>query len=386
VSKAGATAAGGTGKERIVKMIIAGGGTGGHLFPGIAVAEEFLVRDGKNEVLFVGTEKGLEKRILEAEGFHLRTIEVTGIKGKGRIEIIDALGKIPRSIGQAMSIIRAFRPNIVLGVGGYASGPVLLAARLLGIKTAIAEQNAIPGVTNRILGKLADRIFLTFPETREWFPGRKTTVSGNPVRAAFLKGNGNHAAAPGFPAAFSRSREHFTILIFGGSQGARAINRAVLDALPHLEDLRPRLRIIHQTGEADAQSVSDGYRARGFAAQALPFITDMASAYRAADLVLCRAGATSLAEITALGKASVLIPFPFAANDHQTKNAAVALKAGAAEMIAEKDLSGQELAVIIRRLYNHPELIMDMEARAASLGNHRAAATIVDACLALAAT
>ncbi|MBI4632943.1 MAG: undecaprenyldiphospho-muramoylpentapeptide beta-N-acetylglucosaminyltransferase [Deltaproteobacteria bacterium] len=372
-------------------MIIAGGGTGGHLFPGIAVAEEFLTRNSENVVLFVGSERGLEKKILKDSGFDLRTIDVEGIKGKGRMKTIEALLKIPRSIGQAVRIIRAFRPDIVFGVGGYASGPVLLAASFLGIKTAIAEQNAIPGITNRILGKLVDRIFLTFPETAMSFSERKTSVSGNPVRAAFLKGNGNNAAADrhhasGSPAAFTRSREHFTILVFGGSQGAHAINKAVAEALPHLEDMKSRLKIIHQTGEKDLQYVSDTYQARNFEAHVLPFIGDMSSAYRAADLVICRAGATSIAEITAMGKASVLIPFPFAVNDHQTKNAGILVKAGAAEIIAEKNLGGKELAFVIRRLYNHPELIMDMEARSASLGNHRAAADIVDACLALVAS
>ncbi len=375
---------------RNVKMIVAGGGTGGHLFPGIAVAEEFLMRTGGNAVLFVGTERGLEKKILAPLGFTLRTIDVGGIKGKGFVETVAALVKIPRSIGQAAGIIRDFRPDIVFGAGGYASGPVLLTAWCMGIKTAIAEQNAVPGITNRILGKLADRIFLTFPETKGWFPEKKTMVSGNPVRAAFLKGMNNNQAltrrpTPRSSAAFAQHRERFTILIFGGSQGAHAINRAVMEALPHLEEMKPRLTLMHQTGDRDFQYVSDGYRERGFAAEVRPFITDMPAAYRAADVVICRAGATSIAEITALGKASVLIPFPFAVNDHQTKNAEFLVTAGAAEMIAEKNLSGKDLASLIGRLYNHPELIMDMEARSASRGNHRAAVTIVDACMALAA-
>ena len=354
-------------------MIIAGGGTGGHLFPGIAIAEEFLRRDPGNRILFIGTERGLEKKILGGLGLPLRTIPVEGIKGRGALRTAGALGKIPAGLFASFRILRAFRPAIVVGVGGYASGPTVLAARVMGIKTAIAEQNAFPGLTNRILGRFADRIFLTFPASQRWFPAQRTLITGNPIRAAFLGEKPREAAAD----------PRFTILIFGGSQGAHAINRIVVAALEGLERLKDRLRFIHQTGEKDRDAVAAAYREQGFAADVVPFIMDMASAYRSADLLICRAGATSIAEITAGGKAAILIPFPYAVNDHQTKNAEILARTGAAEMIAEKDLSGPLLASVIERLSRDPAAVRNMETTAAALGNRRAAEEIVDACLAL---
>ncbi|MFB3924452.1 MAG: undecaprenyldiphospho-muramoylpentapeptide beta-N-acetylglucosaminyltransferase [Syntrophales bacterium] len=355
-----------------MKIIIAGGGTGGHLFPGIAIAEEFLRRDSGTAVLFIGTGKGLEKRILPGLGFPLKTMDIEGIKGKGIRKSFAALLKIPWSLVQASRMIRDFKPDIVIGVGGYASGPAVLAAHWMGIRTVIAEQNAIPGVTNRILGVFADRVFLSFPETRAWFRADKAVVSGNPVR-------------PGFHECGRREGKDrmFTVLIFGGSQGARSINRAVAQALPHLREISGTLQIIHQTGDRDLQFMENAYRAAGIHSEVLPFITDMMSAYSRADLLVCRAGATSIAEITACGKAAVLIPFPHAVNDHQTKNAEVLYHAGAAEMIHEKDLDGKRLADTIRRLHDDPGRIRAMEEKSAALGNIRAAETVVDECMAL---
>jgi UDP-N-acetylglucosamine--N-acetylmuramyl-(pentapeptide) pyrophosphoryl-undecaprenol N-acetylglucosamine transferase len=356
-----------------MKVIIAGGGTGGHLFPGIAIAEEFLRRDQTNSILFIGTKRGLEQRVLGNMGFNLHTLDVEGIKGRGLAKALGALLKIPRSLVESYRLILAFCPDIVIGVGGYASGPAVITAHLMGIKTTIAEQNALPGITNRILGRFVDRIFLTFPETKKWFPEKKTIASGNPVRVAFLTGIREVEKRAG----------KFTILIFGGSQGARSINMAVLDSLPYLENIRDKLKIIHQTGSADIDSLAAHYRSRGMDADVLPFIMDMASAFRYADLIICRAGATSIAEITASGKAAILIPLPHAANDHQTKNAEALIKAGAAVMMREKDMSGKTLAGTIEKFYHHPELIREMEARSASLGNVRAAADIVDTCMEL---
>jgi UDP-N-acetylglucosamine--N-acetylmuramyl-(pentapeptide) pyrophosphoryl-undecaprenol N-acetylglucosamine transferase len=354
-------------------MIIAGGGTGGHLFPGIAIAEEFLRRDPANRVLFIGTERGLEKKILDGLGFPLRTLKVEGLKGRAPVRIPAALFKVPGGLFASFRILRTFQPAVVVGVGGYASGPAVLAARLMGIRTAIAEQNAFPGLTNRILGRFADRIFVTFSASARWFPAGRTRVTGNPIRTAFL------AERP----QGEKDDPRFTLLIFGGSQGSHAINRIVMDALDSLGELKDRIRFIHQTGEKDREAVEEGYRNRGFAAEVTPFILDMAAAYRAADLLLCRAGATSIAEITAGGKAAILIPFPFAVNDHQTKNAELLVDAGAAEMIPEKGLDGGRLAAAIERLYRRPEEIQKMEKASASLGNIRAAATIVGACLEL---
>jgi UDP-N-acetylglucosamine--N-acetylmuramyl-(pentapeptide) pyrophosphoryl-undecaprenol N-acetylglucosamine transferase len=354
-------------------MIIAGGGTGGHLFPGIAIAEEFLRRDPANRVLFIGTERGLEKKILDGLGFSLRTLKVEGLQGRGPVRILSSLLKIPGSLLASFRVLRTFQPAVVVGVGGYASGPAVLAARLMGLKTAIAEQNAFPGLTNRILGRFVHRIFVTFPASARWFPAGRTRVTGNPIRFAFLADK---------PAA-EKGDYRFTLLIFGGSQGAHAINRVVMEALDSLGHMKDQIRFIHQTGEKDRETVAGAYRERGFSADVSPFIVDMAAAYRAADLLLCRAGATSIAEITAGGKAALLIPFPFAVNDHQTQNAELLARAGAAQMIPEQGLNGRRLAAVIERLYRHPEEIKQMETASASMCNTRAAAAIVDACMEL---
>jgi len=357
--------------RRGVGIIIAGGGTGGHLFPGIAIAEEFLRRDPQNHVLFIGTERGLEKKILGRMGFPLRILKVEGLKGRGALRTAAALLKIPGSLVASFRIIRDFCPDIVIGVGGYASGPAVLTARLMGVTTAIAEQNAFPGLTNRILGRFAERIFLAFSASKQWFPAVRTRVTGNPTRAAFFEEKAEDR----------KKDRRFTLLIFGGSQGAHAINRIVSEALDDLLPLKEQLRFLHQTGEKDREAVAAAYSERGFEAEVSPFIVDMATAYRSADLLVCRAGATSIAEITAGGKAAILIPFPFAAADHQTKNAEVLAGAGAAEMIPERELNGRRLAEAIERIYRDPGAVRRMEAAAAALGNRRAAADIVDACL-----
>ena len=354
-----------------MRMIVAGGGTGGHLFPGIAIAEEFLRRDPRNRVLFIGTERGLEKKILGPLGFPLRILKVEGLKGRGVRGIAASLLKIPGSLVASFEIIREFKPDVVIGVGGYASGPAVLMARLMGKKTAIAEQNAFPGLTNRILGRFAHRVFLSFSASQKWFPAGRTRAAGNPIRSAFLEEK----------AAGERSGQRFTVLVFGGSQGAHAINRIVGEALEELFPLKDRLRFVHQTGEEDREVVAGAYRRLGFEAEVSPFIADMAAAYRAADLLVCRAGATSIAEITAAGKAAILIPFPFAAGDHQTRNAEVLAAAGAAEMMPEDKLNGRRLAEAIERLCRDPGAVRKMEIAAAALGNRRAAADIVDACL-----
>ena len=356
-----------------MKIIIAGGGTGGHLFPGVAVAEELLKRDKKNSVLFVGTRKGLEAKTLPDMGFQLQTIDIEGIKGKGITKSISASLKIPWSMFQSFMIVREFSPDTVVGVGGYASGPTVITAHFMGIKTVIAEQNAIPGTTNRILGRFADKIFLTFPETKRFFSEEKVVVTGNPVRKGFLEGKKESKKTNG----------RFTLLIFGGSQGAHTINKAVVDSLKYLKGIKDRLKIIHQTGESDIEWVTDVYTDYGMDAEVFPFISNMAQAFRSADLLLCRAGATSIAEITASGKAAIFVPFPFAVGDHQTGNARVLTNAGAAEMIAERNLSGKLLAEVTLRLYRNPEAIRKMEEKSARLGNIGAATDIVDECLAL---
>ncbi|HLA04994.1 MAG TPA: undecaprenyldiphospho-muramoylpentapeptide beta-N-acetylglucosaminyltransferase [Syntrophales bacterium] len=356
--------------DKPLKIVIAGGGTGGHLFPGIAIAEEFLKR-GIADILFVGAGRSLEKDVLGRLGFSFCTIPIEGFRGRGAVGLVNVLLKLPGSMWKAYRITRSFHPHAVIGVGGYSSGPVVLMAHFMGIWTAVAEQNALPGFTNRILGKFADRIFLTYGETRKWFSEEKAVVTGNPVRAVFLAGAKD---------AHERG-ERFTILVFGGSQGARSINRTMLGALSHLGS--KNIRIIHQTGDDELGYVSGVYKNYGFDAEVRPFIQDMAAAYREADLVICRAGATSIAEITAMGKAAILIPFPFAVDNHQKKNAEALARAGAALMIEERELKGKEFAEIIERFYDNRESLRVMEQKSASLSNVRAAADIVDACLAL---
>jgi len=360
-------------EKKGIRIMLAGGGTGGHLFPAIALAEEFMERSPMNEVVFIGTERGLEARLLPRLGFPLRTITVEGVKGRGPVRMLGSLLKIPRGITQSFSILREFRPHIALGVGGYASGPAVLAAHCMGIKTAIAEQNALPGTTNRILGRFADRVFLTFPDREGRFAANKTVVTGNPVRRAFTE----RMIRTG------RDDKTFSILVFGGSQGAQAINRAVMEALPYLEDMKEVLVIVHQTGAKDADEVSAAYREYGIRAEVHPFIEDMASAYGSANLLICRAGATSIAEITAMGRASILIPYPFAVGGHQEMNARVLADAGAAEIILEERLDGETLAGTIRRLAENPGMVGHMEAASARFGNIKAAARIVDECMAL---
>ena len=355
-----------------MKIIIAGGGTGGHLFPGIAIAEEFLKRDEKSSILFIGTEQGLEKKILPDMGFDLQTIDVGGIRGKGIMKSIGALFKIPWSLAQSFAVIREFLPDIVIGMGGYGSGPPLIMAHFMGFKTVIAEQNAIPGVTNRILGMFVDRVFLAFSETRRWFSEKRVVVAGNPIRKEFLRGKRGQ----------ERSGGKFTLLIFGGSQGAHSINRTALDSLKYLNGIKDKLKIVHQTGDTDFEWVTEVYADCGMDADIFPFIDDMASAFKSADLLICRAGATTVAEVTAMGKAAIFVPFPFAVGDHQAENARLLTDAGAAEMILEKDINGRFLAEAVERLYRSPRTaIGEMEGKSAKLGNIRAAADIVSECI-----
>ena len=359
--------------ERGVRLIIAGGGTGGHLFPAVAIAGEFLKRDSRNSVLFIGTERGLESKVLGDYGYPLRTIQVEGIKGKGILRSIRGLSRIPRSMVQSWSIIREFSPHIVLGVGGYASGPAVMTAHFMGIKTVIAEQNALPGFTNRILGRFVKKVFLTFPDREKSFPEKKVVVTGNPVRAEICEDT----------EVIREDEEMFTLLVFGGSQGASSINRAVTESLTYLGDVKDKLMVMHQTGEKDLEEVSKAYLDSGMDAAVSPFITDMASAYRWANLVICRAGATSIAEITAMGKASILIPYPYAIGNHQVLNARALHDADAAYMVLEDELTGEDLASIVRFLHSNPKMIRKMEKRSRKLGKKKAAADIVDRCLAL---
>jgi len=359
-------------------MLIAGGGTGGHLFPGIALAEEVSTRHPDNRVLFVGTTRGLEARVVPAAGFALETIEVRGLKGMGLVKSLQALLLLPLSFVSSWRIVGRFRPDVVVGVGGYASGPVVLAAWTRGVPTAIQEQNALPGMTNRILGRLVRAVFIAFEQARVAFPPRKTYLVGNPVRRKLMD---NYLLRS--RSAVSDGR--FRLLVVGGSLGARGLNTRVLEALPHLGGLRGHMDVVHQTGAADLERVKAGYAAAGMTAEVVPFVEDMSAAYAQASLVLCRAGATTVAELTICKKASILVPFPFATDDHQAVNAAALVEAGAALMFREAELTGERLAGELRRLAADAEMLQRMERAAGHLGRPEAARELVDTCAELVA-
>ncbi len=327
-----------------MKVIIAAGGTGGHLYPGIAIAREAL-RDPGNEVLFVGTMQGIEARVLPKENLPVRFITVGRLKGMGLLARIRTLVTLPASLFQSLSLLRKERPDVVVGIGGYASGPVALAARLRGRPLLIVEPNSYAGLANRVLGKVANRIFLCFPgrDRQGFFPERKKELIGPLVRKGIDAGKTDAACA-----AFGLASGRFTVFAMGGSGGAHAINMAMKDAAPELAKL-PDIQVLHQTGENDAAEVAAGYRAAGLPAKVLPFIDDMAGAYAAADLVVSRSGATTVAELAVCAKHAVLIPFPFAADNHQEFNArSLAAERGGADVIIQKDLTPELLVRTIR--------------------------------------
>jgi UDP-N-acetylglucosamine--N-acetylmuramyl-(pentapeptide) pyrophosphoryl-undecaprenol N-acetylglucosamine transferase len=349
-------------------FIIAAGGTGGHLFPGIAIARELQRRVAGARIRFVVGRRRMESEILQRYGFESVSVDVEGIKGKGWRGVLSALFKLPGSVLQSAGMIRAFSPSLVMGMGSYAAGPVCLSARLLGIPTAIHEQNSYPGLANRILCRFVDRVFISFEESREYFKGGDLVWTGNPVREELV-------ASP--PSAPGRGGG-FTILVLGGSQGATAVNDAVIAALarPEMKERRPT--VVHQTGEADLERVREAYRAEGIEAEAAPFIQDMAGVYGRADLVVSRAGATTLFELAALGKPSVLIPYPHATNQHQKANAMSLVRGGGAEMILQEDLDGEVLARVLMKYMDHPEALAAMGSKARAMGRPEAAAVIVD--------
>jgi UDP-N-acetylglucosamine--N-acetylmuramyl-(pentapeptide) pyrophosphoryl-undecaprenol N-acetylglucosamine transferase len=351
-----------------VKVLIAGGGTGGHLFPGIALAEEVVTRHHKNEVVFVGTERGLEAKVVPQAGFPLEFIKVKGLKGKGLGQLLLGLLALPLAFIESFRILKKHKPDVVVGVGGYASGPVVMAAWMVGIPTAVQEQNALPGMTNKILGKFAKVVFTAFEEARRFFPEGKVQLVGNPIRRKLMDNYlRSHVA-----------HERFSVLVFGGSLGAKGLNQRVVEALDSLVDLKGQLNFLHQTGKNDLEMVRKGYADRGFQAEVVEFIDDMSAAYARADLVVCRAGATTLAELTVCKKASILVPFPYATDDHQAVNARALVEAGAAVMFREAELTGQKLAEQIRLLKTDPVRLKQMEKKAALQGRPEASKELAD--------
>jgi len=367
-----------------MKLIIAGGGTGGHLFPGIAVAEEFLARDPDNQVLFVGTERGIEAKAVPAAGYPFELISAAGIRGKGTFSQIKGTAMMLYGYAQSRKILKSFRPDMVLGVGGYASLPMVLAARGMQVPRFIHEQNAIPGKTNRLLARFVNQVFITLDESATYFPEASTLLTGNPLRRQILDSVGERgelrggrkdgADIPSTPDTASC----FHLFVFGGSQGAHAINVAMIEALPALKMMRDKVTITHQTGDKDCAEVTAAYSAAGVEAVVTPFISDMAAEYARADLIICRAGATTIAEVTACGKACLFIPYPHAVDDHQRLNAEALLKKNACFMVLEWELTGSALAETVRTLAEDPDLVRRTGELAFSLARLDAARIIVD--------
>jgi UDP-N-acetylglucosamine--N-acetylmuramyl-(pentapeptide) pyrophosphoryl-undecaprenol N-acetylglucosamine transferase len=317
-----------------VTLVVAGGGTGGHLYPGIAVARELLRRQPAARVSFAGTAHGIEARVVPREGFELDVIRSAGLKGKSLAARLRGAALVPAGLAGAWRLLSARRPHVVLGVGGYSSGPVVLAAAVRGIPTMVLEQNVVPGLTNRLLARVVRAAAVAFDDTLPFFR-RRGFVAGNPVRAEFFETGG----ASGIPADAGRR-----VLVLGGSQGARAINRTLREAAPLMTRRVPDFELVHQTGARDLAGVREDYQRAGFSARVEAFIDEVAAEMRAADLVICRAGATTLAELAAAGRPALLIPFPGATDDHQRRNAGALAAAGAAVVIDERDLTPTRLA------------------------------------------
>jgi UDP-N-acetylglucosamine--N-acetylmuramyl-(pentapeptide) pyrophosphoryl-undecaprenol N-acetylglucosamine transferase len=337
----------------------------------VAVAEEFLRRDRGTEVLFVGTGRPVEAEVLERRGLPSRGIVAAGLKGKSVFGRLRSLAALPVGLYQSVSLIRSFKPDMVFGVGGYVSGPVAVAAKLLGRPTAVHEQNSIPGLTNRWLGRIVDLIFISFESSRKYFPEGKTHLTGNPIREE-IAAAAREAREP--------RREGFTLLVAGGSQGAHAINMAAVQAAPLLAEKVAGLRVIHQTGAADEAEVRRAYQEAGIEAEVKAFIQDMDRVYLAADLAVCRAGALTLAETAAMGLPALFIPLPTAADNHQEINARSLADADAAEMLLQKDLTPESLAAAVARLVADPERLASLSRAARNAARPDAAREICDLC------
>jgi UDP-N-acetylglucosamine--N-acetylmuramyl-(pentapeptide) pyrophosphoryl-undecaprenol N-acetylglucosamine transferase len=363
-----------------VRILIAGGGTGGHLYPGIALARELQRRDPAAQVSFVGTASGIESRIVPREGFELDLIRVAGLKGKGRAERLRGFLLLPAAATDAWHVISARRPDVVVGVGGFASGPVLALAAVRGYPTMLLEQNALPGLTNRLLARFVRAAAVNFEDALSYFP-RTGFVAGNPVRPEFFPAQNEEANdRTNRPFDVSQGKPHDAarVLIFGGSQGAHAINVAMVEAASRLAATGLQLAITHQTGERDLDMVRAAYSAAGLQARVEAFIFEIDGEMKAADVVICRAGATTLAELTASGRPAILVPLPTATDDHQRKNAEFLARAGAGLVIEERELSGVRLTDAIAALVGDPDRREQMSKAARRLARPDAAARIAD--------
>lgn len=350
-------------------LMVAGGGTGGHIYPAIAIAREYVARRPDRRVVFVGTERGLEKTIVPKAGFPLEFISVGGLKGKGPLELIKNLARLPLGFVQAFRLVGRHRPNVVLGVGGYSSGPVLIAAWMRRVPTIIHEANAFPGLTNRLLAKVVTAVAVAYDEALTRLKRKDGVVTGNPVRAEFFE------AGHRSPVTGPRKR----LLIFGGSQGSRILNDAMTGALLFLAKMKDAIDIVHQTGPNDLDRVKQAYAASAFAsARVVPYLDPIVDEIAAADLVVCRAGAMTLGELAAIGRGAVLVPFAAATNNHQELNARVVERAGGAVVITEADLQAEKLAAAITTALSDPQRTKAMGAAARSLAAPEATKKIAD--------
>lgn len=360
--------------SRALRLLLTGGGTGGHLFPAVAVAEKVKALLPGSKILFIGTRRRLDRDSLKRYGFTVKTIHSYGLKGKSVLELIKALLVMPLSLLESWYHILRFRPDVVMGVGGYVTGPVVAASWILGRPTLIHEQNSVPGLANRLLGRFVRRICLSLPQSGAFFPAEKSVLTGNPVRTAIIES----ASAP-------RNRHHRkTLLVLGGSQGARKLNQLIVEAISANRKEFFTIEVIHQTGKDDEQTVRDAYRDIGIDHQVSGFFSDMAEQYRRADLVVSRSGATTLAEIGVMGLPAILIPYPFAADNHQQKNASWYTESGAAVSFGENDLSSEQLAESVLAIVHDEARLARMSAAMKKLGSTDAADRIVSLCLNLA--
>ncbi|MDR3089098.1 MAG: undecaprenyldiphospho-muramoylpentapeptide beta-N-acetylglucosaminyltransferase [Desulfobulbaceae bacterium] len=358
------------------KLLISGGGTGGHLFPAIAAAQELRRRAPDSEIFFLGAGRKIDTLGLASHGFAGAAIESFGFKGGNFTDKCKAMYAVPKAVRQALAHIRRFRPDVALGVGGYVTGPTLVAAKLLGVPTIIHEQNSVPGMANRLLGRIVTRICLSLPESADYFPEKKCLFTGNPLRESITllaeeKSKSETAAAPSRP----------TLLVLGGSQGAHVLNQLVVEAFCGNRDGLSAIRLIHQTGGPDEATVRKRYAEAGIDAEVSAFFTDMAAVYRQADFCLSRAGATTLAELSALGLPAILVPFPFAADNHQERNANHYAQGGGAWVFKQDELTGPILARHILTLSGDAARLWAMARSMRGLARPDAAQAMVDVCL-----
>lgn len=360
-----------SGSKHLKSVIIAGGGTGGHIYPGVAIADEVRRRNPDATIVFIGTERGLETKLVPKAGYPLETIRVSRLKGGGILGKLKGLFLLPFAIIQSWLLLRRYRPDVVVGVGGYASGPALLAAWLTCRKTSIQEQNATPGMTNSFLGKVVKRVFIGFEAGAKSFPVKKTHFTGNPVRQSIL----DRLQAT----ELQTDADTFSVLVFGGSQGARFLNEKVPALLASLRDQGIKLRIRHQTGENAVEATQTRYQELQLQAEVLPFIDDMPRAYGEADFAICRAGALTIAELTAVGLPSLLVPFPLAADNHQEANARDLESHGGCLVAPESGWDMPHLSQKLAALANNRPQLVAMSQAAHTRARTDAAQTIVTA-------